>query len=981
MTNEPGSLHTGRYPGMDPAQVPEGDVLNRRVRSPFTGFGLCVAIILLVALFLRILRLDTYLLSAREGLWASTGWSLHTGSSLPGPMSMPEVSPLFQVLTGLSLALFGDTDATARLVPALLGFGIVVLIFSLRPFLTRSYLAATATLAAISPTLVFASRTIDPAVAVAFFSLLTICALLRAGAAETRTTRAGWSLLVGLGLAGMLASGINGISALLALAAGVTVAALTDSSGRNGEQRGVVRAGVTAIGNSAVNAGIVVIALTLAVVMLFSRLLTDFTALSGILTTFDDWGAMMMSRATAIPGSFYLWALLLYDILAVVFGLVAILSRRPPTRAQSGRLSPLLFATWFLVALLLHSFASGRETEHAVLVALPVILLGGMGLGEVFERIDASTFWGSRSWGVPMMVLGIATLLVFGIAIVERSMNADTSLDRFPSWIITLMVGSIVIITVGAVGAMTWSSGRELRVRPADPIMMFVAAGLTVFTIISTAGLAFERADEGRELLARNVPTQETGELIERINRVSRDLSVSERSSIDPTGRYGLRIAISPDTGWPYAWYLRDYPFLRVIAPAGWDAELDVAIAPMADAMETYGLTPAQTIASIRPPQTYTNLDAGDIFGQILDPGTWNEAVRYLVSREIENAQEPTTVTVGYSTRVQTQLNPSFGPFDLFGDVSPGPGSGQGQLNQPTGIDVSPDGEIIYILNSGNQRVDRFERDGTFLGVWDAVLDPLLALSWNVSQGGTGLTVADDGLVYIADTWNHVVIVVAPDGTVVRQLGQRGALTDITDEGDPTASPGLFFGPRDVAVTDDRIFVTDTGNERVQVFGRDGTFLTSFGGFGFGAGQFVEPTGIAVGPDGNVWVADSGNARIQVFTVEGEWVEEISVPSWEGQMGIDRINALRFGPDGVLYLTAPAAAIVEAYNGEEIVSIPNVPELRAGGITVTPSGALMITDIANATVLEIVPDLPEGFAAPGYTGTPASSPQATPAND
>jgi sugar lactone lactonase YvrE len=291
---------------------------------------------------------------------------------------------------------------------------------------------------------------------------------------------------------------------------------------------------------------------------------------------------------------------------------------------------------------------------------------------------------------------------------------------------------------------------------------------------------------------------------------------------------------------------------------------------------------------------------------------------------------------------------------------------------------VSPDGEMIYILNAGNQRIDRFERDGTFVGVWDDAVDPALGLSWNVNQGGTGLTVADDGLIYIADTWNHTVIVVDENGTVVRQLGQRGVLTDTTDAGDPGDSPGLFFGPRGIAVTNERIFVTDTGNERVQVFAKDGTFLNAFGGFGSRQGQFIEPTGIIIGPDGNVWVADSGNARIQVFTIEGEFLEEIPIPSWTGQMGVDRLNAIALGPDGVVYITSPTTGTIEAYAGGELVTVPGVGFVRAGGISVTPDGQLLVTDVNAGVVYELTPELPEGFGGIGPASSPAATPQATP---
>src|SRR5699024_2528959 len=102
------------------------EVLDQPVRNPFTGFSLCVAVILLVAFLLRILRLDAYLLGQVEGRWAGDGWAIFTGAPVPGPEASPDVSPLFQVLNAASFFLFGVSDATARIAPALMGFGIVV---------------------------------------------------------------------------------------------------------------------------------------------------------------------------------------------------------------------------------------------------------------------------------------------------------------------------------------------------------------------------------------------------------------------------------------------------------------------------------------------------------------------------------------------------------------------------------------------------------------------------------------------------------------------------------------------------------------------------------------------------------------------------------------------------------------------------------------------------------------------------------------
>jgi sugar lactone lactonase YvrE len=347
-----------------------------------------------------------------------------------------------------------------------------------------------------------------------------------------------------------------------------------------------------------------------------------------------------------------------------------------------------------------------------------------------------------------------------------------------------------------------------------------------------------------------------------------------------------------------------------------------------------------------------------------------------MINRKAPSRDEARVITVGYSVRVMNKLTTQAGPFNLFDQSSPGAGSGLGQLDRPTGIATGPDG-TIYVLNAANARIDRYAPDGTNIGIWNGQVEEPLKLSWNGVQGGTGLEVGPDGLVYIADTWNHAVVVVSPDGKVVRVLGNRGVQSDITDAGSPDQQPGLFFGPRNVAVTAERICVTDTGNERVQVFAMDGTFITAFGGFGEGDGQFVEPTGIAVAPDGTIWVADSGNARLQQFDAEGGFIASYPVPEWDGQQGINRLNLLAFDDNGILYFTVPYRGVWAWHDGERVQLTDN--NLNVGGLTFASDGTLLVTDMETATVLRLRPEVPEAWLSPDATpqGSPEASPQAT----
>ena len=71
---------------------------------------------------------------------------------------------------------------------------------------------------------------------------------------------------------------------------------------------------------------------------------------------------------------------------------------------------------------------------------------------------------------------------------------------------------------------------------------------------------------------------------------------------------------------------------------------------------------------------------------------------------------------------------------------------------------------------------------------------------------------------------------------------------------------------KDVAVdSSGYVYVPDQGNNRIQKFTADGTFITLWGSKGSGNGQFNGPRGVAIDSSGNVYVSDFGNNLIQKF--------------------------------------------------------------------------------------------------------------------
>jgi sugar lactone lactonase YvrE len=121
----------------------------------------------------------------------------------------------------------------------------------------------------------------------------------------------------------------------------------------------------------------------------------------------------------------------------------------------------------------------------------------------------------------------------------------------------------------------------------------------------------------------------------------------------------------------------------------------------------------------------------------------------------------------------------------------------------------------------------------------------------------------------------------------------------------PADVAGRVRQPRGAASdTAGRVWVADFGNQRVQLFGSDGSFLRALGSRGSGPGQFNDPCGIAVGPSGLVFVADTWNSRVQVFDDKGGWLRE-----WGGGF---------FGPRGIAVDTGGTVFVADTGNGRVV---------------------------------------------------------------
>ena len=263
----------------------------------------------------------------------------------------------------------------------------------------------------------------------------------------------------------------------------------------------------------------------------------------------------------------------------------------------------------------------------------------------------------------------------------------------------------------------------------------------------------------------------------------------------------------------------------------------------------------------------------------------------------------PTGLAIGPdgTLYVADQGNARIQEFDLQGRLLGGFGSyvaGAASLHAPTSVAVAPDG-TIFVVDAAQDAVLHFSRFGVFMGRFGGPGNGIAQF-----DGPGGIAIDAKGMLYVADTLNNRVEQFDLLGHFVGQIGSgtagsgrsnlhwpvgvtplAGAVA-VADADNArliiTTSERVYLGtialhgvvqPGGLAVAPDgSYFVTDAALNRVVHFNAGGQSISSFGGRGFGRGQFLNPLGLDVGADADVYVADAGNNRVEVLTPNGAFV-------------------------------------------------------------------------------------------------------------
>jgi len=165
------------------------------------------------------------------------------------------------------------------------------------------------------------------------------------------------------------------------------------------------------------------------------------------------------------------------------------------------------------------------------------------------------------------------------------------------------------------------------------------------------------------------------------------------------------------------------------------------------------------------------------------------------------------------------------------------------------------DSDRLFVSDTKMHRILVFDKNHKVEGtIGEGIIDP------------TGMAVDNENrFLYVADAALDQVLVYDADKlTPIRKIGTAG-------KGHTLTEPGQFSVPTNVALDkDNNLYVSDTYNNRIEIFDADGNFIREFGKSGDRPGTFSRPKGIAVDVDGHVWVADAVQDNVQCYTPEGQ---------------------------------------------------------------------------------------------------------------
>jgi uncharacterized protein (TIGR03663 family) len=721
--------------------------------------------------------------------------------------------------------------------------------------------------------------------------------------------------------------------------------------------------------------------------IIFSLLYTTFLTnpggfYTGTVYAVRYWLAQQDVKRGGQPWFYYGLLLPMYEFTSLFFGLGAMVyylvtarvkravekseeedEKEDDDRADGSSYFVAFTVYWAITAVVIYSWAGEKMPWLVVHLAQPLIILTARFAGDLLENAD----WRGivRHGG---LVLSLLLVLVFFstitlIAVVPFRGMSIWALRDTAQWLIALAVGiGLLVIAVNYIRRV----GRRGSLKVAFATALIL---LSLFTVRFSYMASFINYDTAKELLVYAHGGPDVKRVLNEITEISR------RTAGDDTS---IKVAYSADATWPLEWYLRDHPNRAFFGTNPTRESLDAPVVIVGRAE----WTKAEPFLKDRyyrfeghliwwPIQDYFSLTPRVILDHLREPELRKEWADILFYRKYKQSLADWSPAHDFAFYVRKDVANQlwdFGvgptaaaqlPEDPYADkkikveavaVWGTEGSGLGQFSEPRGIAVAPDG-AVYVADSGNHCIQKFTADGTPLEKWGEHGNAV-----GQFEQPWGVAVGPDGNVYVADTWNHRIQKFDADGNFLLMWGEFGQTSSAT------GLQGAFWGPRGIAVDSaGQVYVSDTGNKRVQAFDADGRFIAQFGGLGVLEGQLDEPVGVAPDSEDRIYVADTWNQRVQVFDQRLRFLDQWGIDGWIGQ-GFNNKPYLAVDSQDRVYVTDPEGyrVLVFTADGDVLATLGEYGfDSRSfslpTGIAIDADDNIYVTDLDGHRVMKFAP--------------------------